>query len=59
MKYLAGMALSIFLAAFLPAQGTGQLLRARDIGIPTAWEWDGNDLQPIQGRDRHLIPTGR
>ena len=34
MKSSAGIAILVFLAAFLPAQGTGQALRARDIGIP-------------------------
>ena len=34
MKILAGIAISVFLAVFLPAQGMGQVTRARDIGIP-------------------------
>jgi len=34
MKSLAGIAISLVFAALLPAQGTGQLSRARDIGIP-------------------------
>lgn len=34
MKSLAGIAISLVFVALLPVQGTGQLSRARDIGIP-------------------------